>query len=103
MDAINRLALVEHDGDSHNGYAVFTGINGETENFCAFFVHEKDAEAFVAAPDPEEPESKAAFDPCIVIAVLTPRGIVASNDFGIETHDQLRTVFARFLEDEADR
>jgi len=72
-----------------NGWAVFTGCEGETPDFVAFFVDEKAANAFAKSLN-EDPEfgNQDAFT---FLAVLTSdMGIVAENDFELQTHEQLR-------------
>jgi hypothetical protein len=88
------LETVELDSDDADGWAVFTGCEGDSPNFCAFFADKEDAEAFIALPDPEEPECKRLCDPDIVVAVLTEQGVIAANDFTINTHEQLRARIA---------
>jgi hypothetical protein len=89
-----RLELIEHDGNDALGYAVFSGCDGEVPSFVAFFTNEETAEALCAMAHPEEPEHKLVFDSAIVPAVLTPHGIVASNDFEVDDHAKLRALIA---------
>lgn len=69
-----------------NGYAVFTGCEGEDPKLRAFLVDKELAEALAAL-------MRASYDDSNVqceFAILTDdMGLVAANDFQIKTHAQL--------------
>lgn len=70
-----------------NGWALYSGSGGDSPDFRGFFTHKADAEALANLRD--EHGDPQCFDPCVVLAVLTEHGVVAANDFEIETHAQL--------------
>jgi hypothetical protein len=73
------------------GWAVYSGCEGDASTFRGFFIREEDAEAFSIANDPdEEEEFPLCVDPAAVVALLTDDGIYTANDYEIETHQQLR-------------
>lgn len=77
-----------------DGWAVFTGIEGEDPTFRAFFVDEDTARKCAVLRDPDLSEEELFFEPCVSVAVVTERGIVASNDYEIDTHEKLRAKLA---------
>lgn len=76
-----------------NGYAVFTGCEGDDPQFLGFFFDEAEAERLLKMKDPDDSEVSFYCDPYVVPAILTPYGIVAAVSYEIETHDQLRERF----------
>lgn len=73
-----------------DGFAIFTGKDGEDPSFAAFFLHREDADAALASKDESDDGAARYFDACITEAVLTEGGIIAANDFEIKDHTQLR-------------
>ncbi|HEX4334653.1 MAG TPA: hypothetical protein VH062_02000 [Polyangiaceae bacterium] len=71
-----------------DGWAVFSGCDGEDPRFVSFHVDESDACECVRRmkSDPERSDDVAA-----ELAVLTSdMGVVSANDFELQTHEQLR-------------
>lgn len=66
------------------GWAVFGGVDGEDPCFLSFHAHEEDARAAQKAHDAEY-----STDSDVVPAVLTPTGLVCSNDVAVSSHDAL--------------
>lgn len=69
------------------GWALYTGCEGDSPSFYGFFSRKEDADALAVMRDVNG--DPLCFDPCVVPAVLTEHGLVAANDFEIETHAQL--------------
>jgi hypothetical protein len=81
------LEVIDTDTD---GFAVFTGCDGDSPHFLGFFVRREDAETLIALRDPSDDSCPLYCDADIVIAVLTEHGVVAANDIDLKTHADLR-------------
>jgi hypothetical protein len=79
---------LEQVAPGREGWALYTGSEGDAPWFLGFFVRRSDAEALLVARDADG--GLLLCDPVIVPALLTEHGVVAANDFEIETHEQLR-------------
>ncbi|HWA29057.1 MAG TPA: hypothetical protein VG734_25630 [Lacunisphaera sp.] len=77
-----------------DGWAIFTGCEGEDPTFQAFFVDEDTARKCSVMVDPDLPEDALFFDPCVVVAIATEHGIIAANDSELDTHEKLRAKIA---------
>lgn len=73
------------------GWLVATGINGESFNPAAFFFDEKRAQQYceLEVDDGCGGTENVAFDACAQEAIITRGRIVVSNDYTIESHEQL--------------
>lgn len=72
------------------GWACFSGANGDDPKFSAFFTDEADA----------IDHARELFDGQAVRAIVTEHGIIAENDFEIASHEQLRMTIAQVAESE---
>lgn len=79
-----------------DGWAVFSGSEGEDPKFEGFFLTQEDAQAVAEAPHPDLDQGDCLFfDSSWSRAVLTADfGIVAANDYTIDTHEKLRARIA---------
>lgn len=58
----------------------------------ALFAERADAERYLRARHPDDPESPLVFDAVITPAIFVGDELVVSNDYEIETHAHLREV-----------
>ncbi len=78
------------------GWAVFTGTDGESPNFYAFYAREDDARHAieVRSDEPGEEGHARLFDATYVLAILTKRGVIASNS-DHKSHIELRDAYEK--------
>jgi|WetSurMetagenome_2_1015567.scaffolds.fasta_scaffold542702_2 hypothetical protein len=80
--------------EGYTGWALFCGVDGEDPKLIGFFTKKEDARLFAAQKDPEDPECLLHCDTDVVPAILTNEGLVSANDFGINTHEELKARIA---------
>ncbi len=87
--------------DERVGWAVFTGRDGDSINWHAFFRRKEDAEHYVSSNEDSDSDHHV-FDPCIVPAAVIGGRIVAANHYDDELGAGVILRLANVVGDEAE-
>jgi hypothetical protein len=91
-DIARRVEIIDADREEAEGWALFCLCEGDCPEFVGFFAAE---EAAITHGDSRDENNERRYtDPGVVPALLTPHGIVCSNDFNIDDHSKLRALLA---------
>lgn len=70
-----------------DGFAVYSGIEGETPQYEGFFPKRWAADRHAAKT--HEDGEPLFYDACVLAAVVVPEGLVVENDYTLDTHAKL--------------